>query len=178
MFTLQNHCDGLVDFAHTILSQFVRLQKSPLLYLLDKLYGFTQFYLQDKVRKFPTTFLRCLCPTSFSKVTYDRVIRVFHKLVKHSTISQFEAKQNALSDLRGIVNALCTSEDKGLKNNHPFSAPLPSTDPVKFYRQNSYKYLPEFPRMCVIALGWKTNKFFSPLLPLTVLLYSPIQVFS
>ena len=38
-------------------------------------------------------------------------------------------------NLHVIIYALCTLEDKGLKNNHPLSVPLPSTNPVKFYIQ-------------------------------------------
>ena len=42
-------------------------------------------------------------------------MRIFHKLVKHYTIPQVELKENALSDLSGIVNALGALEDFGLK---------------------------------------------------------------
>ena len=62
------------------------------------------------------TFLRSFCPTSFSEAPHRGVIRVFHDLVKRSTIPQVErVKKNALSNLRGIVNALGALEDNGLK---------------------------------------------------------------
>ena len=67
-----------------------------------------------------------------------------------------------LSDLRVIVNALCTLEDNGSKNDHPLSVQLPSTDTVKFYRQDYHKYHPNFPWRCVILLVWNTNKFLPP----------------
>ena len=69
----------------------------------------------------------------------------------HDSTSGVE--KNAPSDLCVIVNALVVLEDNGLKNNHPLSIPLPSTDPIKFYIQDSHKYLPNFPGSCVIALG-------------------------
>ena len=75
-------------------------------------------------------------------------------------IPQIEPKQNALSDLRQIVNVLFLLEDNGLKDNRPLSIPLLSTDPVKFYIQDSHKSLPDFPGRCVIALGQDTNKLF------------------
>ena len=123
------------------------------------------------------TFLCSLITTSFSGVTHGRVIRVFHDLIKLSTIPQAESKTNAFSNLRGIVNALCVLEDNGSKNYHPLSAPLPSTDPVNFYRQDSHRSLPKFPARCVILLGRHTF-FFPPGLPLTVVRYYSIQVFS
>ena len=124
------------------------------------------------------TFLHSLCPTSFYEIPHGGVIRVFHKIFKRSTIPQVESKQNTLLDLRGIVNALGTLEDNGLLNNQPLNVPLPSTDPVKFYRKNSHKSLPEFSRRCVIALGRQTKKFFLTRLPLTVFRYSSMQVVS
>ena len=90
------------------------------------------------------------------------VIRVFHNIVKGFTTPQVKSKQNALSYLRVIVNALGALEDNGLENDHPLSVPLPSTDPIKFYRKDFHKSLPKFPGRCVIALGQNTNKF-SPL---------------
>ena len=53
------------------------------------------------------TLLLILTPTSFSEVSHSGIIRVFHGLVKHPTISEIESKQYALSDLRGIINELC-----------------------------------------------------------------------
>ena len=91
------------------------------------------------------TLLHSLSPTIFSRIPHGGIIRVFHELGKRSTIPQVESKQNALSDLRGIVNALCTLEDNGLKYNDPLIVPLPSTDPVKFYRQDYHKFIPDFP---------------------------------
>ena len=125
------------------------------------------------------TFLCSLCHTSFSEVPYCGVIRVFHELVKRSMIPQVESKQNTLLDLRGIVDALVALEDNGLKNNHPFGVPLPSTNPVKFYRKKFHKSLPSFPGRCVIVLGRQTKPFSTTLatycLPLllhpSVLLY-------
>ena len=143
-----------------ICSQSVRLQNLPLFYFTDKVYGFTQFPLQEKVLECSMMFLRSLSPTSFSKEPHHGVIHVFHELVKRFTIPQVESKQNAISDLCGIVNDLGALEDNRLKKNHPISVTLPSKDPVKFYRQDSHKSLPNFPGRCVIALGRHTNKFF------------------
>ena len=178
MLSLQNRCSGLVDCARTILSQFIWLKNSPLLSVTDKSYAFAQFPLQEEVQKRSMTFLCSLTPKRFSEVTHSGVIRVFHDILKRSTIPQVDSKQNSLSNLRGILNALCALEDNGLKYNHPLSVPLPSTDPVKFYRQDYHKYLPKFPRRCAIELGWHTNKFFLPRLPPTVFSYFFIQVVS
>ena len=115
MFYIQNRYDSLVDPARTIFSQFVRLQNYPLFSFKDELYGYAKFPLQDKVRKFLMTFLRSLCSTIFSEAPYCGVMRIFHKLVKHYTITQVELKENALSDLSGIVNALGALEDFGQK---------------------------------------------------------------
>ena len=105
------------------------------------------------------TFIRSLTPTSFSEVSHSGFIRVFHELVKRSTSPQIESKQYTLSNLCGIVNALCALEDNRLKNYHPIIIPLPSTNHVKFYRQDSHKSLPEFPGRCVTALVRHTNEF-------------------
>ena len=105
------------------------------------------------------TLLLCLTPANFSKVSHCEIVRVFHELVKRPTMTEIELKQYALSNLRGIINALCVLEDNGLKNDHPLSVPLPSTNPVKFYRQDSQKSLPDFPGRCVVALGQHTNDF-------------------
>ena len=74
-------------------------------------------------------------------------------------IPQVKTEQKALSDWRRIVNALGALVDNGLKNNHPFSVTIPSTDPVKFYIQYSHKSLPNFPGRCVVALSRDTNEF-------------------
>ena len=105
------------------------------------------------------TLLLILIPTIFSEVSHSRILRVFHELVKRLKIPEIKLKQYALSNLRGIINALCALEDNGLKNDHPLSVPLPSTNPVKFYRQDSQKSLPDFPGRCVVALGQHTNDF-------------------
>ena len=122
-------------------------------------------------------FLHSLCPKIFSKLPHGRVICVLHKIVNCSTITQVESKQNPLSNLRGIVEAFGALEDNGPKNNHPFIVSLPSTEPVKFYTQDSHKYLSDFPGRCVITLGRKTKKS-PPHLPLNVFRYSSIQVVS
>ena len=160
MFPLQKRCDGLVDCACTIRSKLIRLQNYPFFSVTYESYSLEQFTLQEKFRKRSMTFLCNLSNKIFSEVPHVGFIRVFHKLVKRSAIPQVKSKQNALSNLRGNVNALCTLEDNGLKSDHPLSVPLPSTDPVKFYRQDPSKYLPDFPERCVIALGWHTNIFF------------------
>ena len=134
-----------------------RLQNSPLFSFIDKLYSFAQFSLQDKVRNFSMTFLRSLSTTRFPEVPHGGGMRVFHKLVKCSTIPQVQSEKNALLYFCVIVNALGMLEDNRLKNYHPLSVPLPSTDPVKFYRQDSHKSLPNFPGRCVIALGQNTK---------------------
>ena len=117
-------------------------------------------------------------PRAFPKIYHTRVICVFHEHVKRSTIPQIESKQYALSNLRVIINNLCTLEDNGLKNDHPLSIPLSSIVPVNFYRQDYHRYLPDFPRRCVIALGWHKNTFLPPRLPLTIFHDSPMQVVS
>ena len=160
MSPLQNRCNSLVDRACTIFSQFVRLQNYLLFSFTYRSYDPAQFSLHNKVRKRLMTFLHSLSTMKFSDVPHGIVICVFHDLVKKSTIPQVELKQNALSDLRRIVNALGVLEDNGLKNDHPLSVQLPILDIVKFYRKDSHKYLPNFPRRCVIALGCHTNKFF------------------
>ena len=104
--------------------------------------------------------LHILSSTSFSQVPHGGVIRFFHKLVKRSTIPQVKLEKNAHSDLRGIVDALGVLEDNRLKKDHPLSVPLPSTYPVKFYRQYSYKFIPKFPANCVIAVVWNTKTNF------------------
>ena len=88
--------------------------------------------LQDKVWKHSMIFLRSLFPANFSKVSHHRVIREFYELVKCFTIPQVKLKQNALSNLRGIVNTLGALKDNGLKNNHRFGVPLHYMDSVKF----------------------------------------------
>ena len=98
--------------------------------------------------------------TSFLEVSHSGMIRVFHKLVKRPTISEIDSKQYALSNLRRIINALGALEDNVLKNDHPLSIPLPSMNPVKFYRQDSHKSLPNFPVSCVVALGRHKNEIF------------------
>ena len=124
------------------------------------------------------TFLCILCHTSFFEVPHCGVIRVFHEFVKHYTIPQVQSEKNALLYLHRIVNALGVLEDNGLKKNCPLSIPLPSTNPVKFYRHNSDNYLPKFPGRCVIALGQQTNNFFPLRLLFTVFRYYSIQVVS
>ena len=77
-----------------------------------------------------------LNPTRFSEVPLGGVIRVFHELVKRSMIPQVKSKQNALLNLRGIVDDLGALEDNGLKkitlSAFHFLArnPLSSTDRI------------------------------------------------
>ena len=160
MFSLQNQCDGLVDCSHTILSQFILLQKSPLFSVTDESDGFAQFSFQDEVQECSMTLLLILSPTSFSEVSHSGNIHFFCEITKRSTIPKIESKKYALSNLRGIINALCVLEDNGLKNDHPLRVPLTITNPVKFYRQYSHKSLPDFPGRCDVALGRHTNDFF------------------
>ena len=75
------------------------------------------------------TLLLILTPTRFSDVSHSGVIRVFHELIKRTTIPVIESKQYALSNLRGIINALCALEYNGLNNYHPLSDPIPSRKP-------------------------------------------------
>ena len=49
MFPLKKRCDGLVDRACTILSQFVRFQNYLLFFVIKKLDCFAQFYFQNEV---------------------------------------------------------------------------------------------------------------------------------
>ena len=80
------------------------------------------------------TLLLHLIPARFSEVSHSGILRVFHELFKRPTITEIESKQDALADLRRIINALCALEDNGLKNDHPLYIPLPSTQRVNFYR--------------------------------------------
>ena len=141
MFPLQNRCNGLVGRAGTILIQFIWLQNSPIFSVTDDLHGFIQFPFQYEVRKRSMMSLLRLTLTRFSEVSNNRFICVFHVLAKRSTIPQIESKQYALSNLRGIVNASWVLEDNGFKNDHPLRVPLTSMNPIKFYRQDSRKYL-------------------------------------
>ena len=47
-----------------------------------------------------------LIPARFYEVSHSIIVRVFHKLVKRSTIPETESKQYALENLRVIINAL------------------------------------------------------------------------
>ena len=101
-------------------------------------------------------FLPSLIPTRFSEVPHGGVIRVLPELDIRSTIPQFESKQSVILDLCKIVNALGAFEDNRLKKNHPLIVPLPSTEPVKFYRQDYHKYLPEFSwKVCHVCFEHK-----------------------
>ena len=73
---------------------------------------------------------------------------------------EIKSKQYTLENLRGIINALGAFQDNWLKDNHPLRVPLPSENPVNFYRHDSNKYLPNLPGIFVITLGWHTNEFF------------------
>ena len=65
-----------------------------------------------------------------------------------------------------------------MKEDHPLCVPLPSVNPVKFYRQDPNKSIPNFLGRCVVALGQNTNEFFPPCLSLIVFRDSYVQVFS
>ena len=178
MFYLQNRCDCLVDCSCTIISQFFWLKKSALFSATDKLDGFAQFSFQGKVRERSMMFILRLIFVKFSGLSHSGIICVFHKLVKRPTVPEIELKQYALSNLRGIINALYALEDNGFKNCRPLYVTLPSTNPVKFYIQDSHKSLPGFPGRCVLALGRHTTEFFPQCLPLTVFRNSSIHVVS
>ena len=94
----------------------------------------------------------------------------FHKLIRNKI--RFRICAELLTSCARVL------EDHGLKNDHPLSVPLSSTDPIKFYRQDYHKSLPNFPGRCVIALGRHTNKFFPSQFPITFFRYSSIQVVS
>ena len=47
-----------------------------------------------------------LIPARFSEASQSRIIRVFNKVAKSSTIPEIETKQYALAKFRGIINAL------------------------------------------------------------------------
>ena len=146
MFFLKNRCGGLVDCARTIRSQFDGLQPPPpLLSFTYELNGLMNFLPQDKVQERLMMFLHSLSPTSFSEVPHGGFIRVFHKLIKRSTIPQVESKQIVLSNLRGIVNTLGALDNKRLKNNHPLSVPLPSTYPSSSTNRIPTNLFPTFP---------------------------------
>ena len=74
----------------------------------------------------------------FSEVSHCGIICVCYELIKCPKFTEIEPKEYALSDLCGIINALCALEDNGLKNDHPLSVQLPSTNLIKFYRQYSH----------------------------------------
>ena len=91
------------------------------------------------------TLLLRLIPVIFSEVSQSGIVCVFHELVKRPTIPAIESKQYVLSNLRGIINALCALEDNGLKNNHPLSVPLLArTQSISTYRIPP-NVLPTFP---------------------------------
>ena len=96
--------------------QFVRLQNSPPFSLSrTNRKASRNFPFRTRFEKRSMTFLRSLIPAKFSEVPHGEVIRVFHELVKPSMIPLVESKQNTLSNLRVIFNALCLSEDNVLK---------------------------------------------------------------
>ena len=136
------------------------------------------FKFHGEVQERSLTLLLILTPTRFSEASHVGTIRIFLELVKRPTIPAIESKQYSLSNMRVIIDALCVLEDNRLKKNHPLSVPLPRTNPVKFYRQNSHKSLPNFPGRCVVALVRNTNEFFPTCLPLIVFKDSYIQVVS
>ena len=130
--------------------QFVRLQNSPPFSLSrTNCKASRNFPFRTRFEKRSMTFLRSLIPAKFSEVPHGEVIRVFHELVKPSMIPLVESKQNTLSNLRVIFNALCLSEDNVLKNDHPLSVPLPGTYPVKLYIYRiPVNLFPTFPGRC------------------------------
>ena len=162
MFSLQNRCDGSIDHACMILSQFLSLQNSPLFSVTDESYGFSRFPFRTRFENVLWSSYVAWLPQDVSRYPIEKLYVSFVSSTNtpRSTIPPVESKQNSFSNLRGIVNALCALEDNGLKKYHPLSVPLTSTETIKFYRQDPHKSLPNFPRRCVIVLGWHPNKFF------------------
>ena len=106
MFSLQNQCNGLVDRARTILSQFIRLQNYPLFPVTEKSDRLTQFTFQDKVQERSMMLLLRLNPMRFSQVSHSRIIGVFHDFIKRLTIPEIQLKQYALANFLRIISAL------------------------------------------------------------------------
>ena len=58
---------------------------------------------------------------------------------------------------------------KNLKNNHPIGVPFMSSYAVNIHCEDWGNVFTNLTRRYVISLGWKTEKFSSPILPLTIL---------
>ena len=144
MLPLKNWCDCLVDHTRTILIQIVWLQDLPLPPITEELDSFAEFSFQDEVQERSMTLLLCLIPVRFSKVSQRVIVCFFLELVKYPIIPVIESKQYALVDLLGFINALGALENNGMRDNHPLRVPFISANPVKFYIQDSNKFLPNF----------------------------------
>ena len=62
------------------------------------------------------------------------------------------------------------------EKNHTIRVPLPTSYVVDICRDRQDKTFPYVSIRYVVTLGGQTNKFFSSFLPLTILVYSSIQV--
>ena len=89
-----------------------------------------------------TLFLR-LIPASFSEVPHSEIVRVFHEIVKLPMIPEIKSNNMGLQICENLVTPW--TQDNGSKNDHPLRVPLPITNPVKLYRQDSQIIFPTFP---------------------------------
>ena len=124
------------------------------------------------------TLLLALDPRSFSQESRSCVKCVFHDLFKCPTIPSVKSKLYARANIFGVINSLVVLQDDQLKNDHPLVVPLPSLYIFELHWEVCDKHFPKFSGMCVVALVRNTYKYFSPILPLTILCDSAIQMVS
>ena len=88
------------------------------------------------------------------------------------------------SVLDSRVNIFLTSDesdafqDNCFKNYHVLGIPFTSTYSFKLHCEDRYELFTNSTRRNIVELGWKTNKFFPPILPLTILFDSTFQKIS
>ena len=124
------------------------------------------------------TLLLGLVPESFYQVFRSRVKFVFQKFDKRPMISEVDSKQYVDVNMFVIINSLGVLQDNGLNHDHPIIVTLPRSYPVKLCRNGPDKSSPEFSGWYDVVLGWHTDDFLKPILPLTILCGSAIQIFS
>ena len=119
-----------------------------------------------------------LGPARFPLVPHICGVGGVYNFVKHSMIPGDELIPNSPANTVSARGKLYALQDNWLKTNHLLGVTFPGSYAIEIRWEGWEEIFPDSARRYIVALSWKTETFYPPIFPLTILIDSAIQVIS